>query len=62
MNIASILPPEAVLASIEGRDKKQVLKTMAGVAATLTGLELLRCGPALSTLCGKTGTDVRERL
>ena len=38
MNIASILPPEAVLASVEGRDKKQVLKTLAGLAATLTRL------------------------
>lgn len=38
MNLASILPPEAVLPRLQVRDKKQALKAMAAQAARLCGL------------------------
>lgn len=38
MNIASLLPPEAVLPHISARDKKQALKLLAAEAAKLTSL------------------------
>lgn len=38
MNLASLLPSEAVLPHISARDKKQALKLLAAEAATLTGL------------------------
>src|SRR5579884_1613538 len=38
MPIASILPQEAVVASLPARDKKQVLKLMAAHAASMTPL------------------------
>ena len=38
MHIASILPPEAVVADLSARDKKQVLKLLAAQASKLTGL------------------------
>lgn len=38
MNLASLLPQEAVLPRISARDKKQALKLLAAEASTLTGL------------------------
>ena len=38
MNIASILPPNAVVANLSARDKKQALKLLAAQASGLTGL------------------------
>jgi len=38
MHIASLLPPEAVVANLSARDKKQTLKMLAAKAATLTPL------------------------
>ena len=38
MHIASILPPEAVIAHLSARDKKQALKMLSAKAAELTGL------------------------
>ena len=38
MNIASILPPEAVIANLSARDKKQALKLLSAVAARLTNI------------------------
>ena len=38
MHIASILPPEAVVADLPSRDKKQALKALASQASALTGL------------------------
>lgn len=38
MHLGSILPPEAVIAHLAARDKKQVLKQLAAYASTLTGL------------------------
>jgi PTS system nitrogen regulatory IIA component len=38
MNLKTLLPPQAVLAHLSARDKKQALKMMAGRAADLTSL------------------------
>lgn len=38
MQLTSILPPDAVLAQLPARDKKQALKLMAAKGAALTGL------------------------
>ncbi|MDE3061135.1 MAG: PTS sugar transporter subunit IIA, partial [Pseudomonadota bacterium] len=38
MNLSSLLPPEAVLAALKARDKKQALKSLAAQAAELTPL------------------------
>lgn len=38
MNLSTILPPDAVLAQLPARDKKQALKLLAARAAQLTGL------------------------
>lgn len=38
MHLSTILPPEAVIAHVSARDKKQVLKLLAGLAAPVTHL------------------------
>ena len=38
MHIASLLPPEAVVASLSARDKKQALKLLSAHASNLSGL------------------------
>ena len=38
MNLISILPPEAVIAQVSARDKKQALKLMASFAASIVPL------------------------
>src|SRR3954469_173496 len=38
MHLSSILPPQAVIAQLSARDKKQVLKLLAGLASGITSL------------------------